>query len=98
MLVWVTVPSDDLQPKLAKYNVSVEEYRATFLKEDDKLTTNSITTISENHHFKNIVMVFLKECSCYYPGTRGFFFPRWGRSREDESRSGEQKKTSGTNG
>ena len=47
-----TVPSDDLQPKLAKYSVSVEEYRATFLEEDDRLTTNNITTISENHLFQ----------------------------------------------
>ena len=51
-IFYKTVPSDDLQPKLAKYNVSVEEYKATFLKEDDRLTANNITTISENHPFQ----------------------------------------------
>lgn len=50
-IFYKALPSDDLQPKLAKYNVSLEEYKETFLKEDNKLTTSNIETISEDHPF-----------------------------------------------
>lgn len=59
-IFYKTLPSNDLQPKLAKYNVSVEEYKATFLKEDDRLTTNHITTITENHPFQEQLDGFLE--------------------------------------
>ena len=46
------LPSDDLQQKLAQYNISVQDYRTTFLKDDDKLTASNIFTMSEGHPFK----------------------------------------------
>ena len=46
------LPSDDLQQKLAKYNISVQDYKTTFLKYDDKLTASNILTMSEGHPFQ----------------------------------------------
>ena len=46
------LPSDGLQQKLAKYNISVQDYRTTFLKDDDKLTASNIFTMSEGHPFQ----------------------------------------------
>ena len=46
------LPSDDLQQKLAQYNISVQDYRTTFLKDDDKLTASNIFTMSEGHPCK----------------------------------------------
>ena len=46
------LPNDNLQQKLAKYNISVQDYRSTFLKDDDKLTASNIFTMSEGHPFK----------------------------------------------
>ena len=46
------LPSDDLQQKLAQYNISVQDYRTTSLKDDDKLTASNIFTMSEGHPFK----------------------------------------------
>ena len=45
------LPSDDFQQKLAKYNISAQDYRTTFLKDDDKLTASNIFTMSEGHPF-----------------------------------------------
>ena len=50
-IFYTALPTDDLQPKLAKYNVALEEYKETFAKEDNKLTTSNMETISENHSF-----------------------------------------------
>ena len=46
------LPNDNLQQKLAKYNISVQDYRSTFLKDDDKLTASNIFTMSEGHPCK----------------------------------------------
>ena len=46
------LPSDDLQQKLAKHNISVQNYKTTFLKYDDKLTASNIFTMSEGHPFQ----------------------------------------------
>ena len=46
------LPSDDLQQKLAKYNISAQDHRTTFLKDDDKLTVSNIFTVSEGHPFQ----------------------------------------------
>ena len=46
------LPSDGLKQKLAKYNISVQDYRTTFLKDDDKLTASNIFTMSEGHPFQ----------------------------------------------
>ena len=46
------LPSDDLQQKLAQYNISVQDYRTTSLKDDDKLTASNIFTMSEGHPCK----------------------------------------------
>ena len=46
------LPSDDLQQKLAKYNISAQDYRTTFLKDDNKLTASNIFTMSEGHPFQ----------------------------------------------
>ena len=46
------LPNDNLQQKLAKYNISVQDYRSTFLKDDDKLTASNIFTMSEGHPFQ----------------------------------------------
>ncbi|KAL9977932.1 hypothetical protein ACROYT_G015396 [Oculina patagonica] len=42
------LPSSNPQQKLTKFNITQEEYKATFLKEDDKLTPGHIFTMSTN--------------------------------------------------
>ena len=59
--IFCKAPSDDLQPKLAKYNVSLEEYKQTFRKEDNKLTTSNIESILENHPFLEQVNALLEK-------------------------------------
>ena len=47
------LPNDDLQQKLTKYNISAQDYRTTFLRDDDRLTAASnIFTMSEGHPFQ----------------------------------------------
>ena len=47
------LPIDDLQQKLTKYDISAQDYRTTFLRDDDRLTAASnIFTMSEGHLFQ----------------------------------------------
>ena len=45
-----TLPdNEDLQPELANFNISLEEYSSTFKMLDDKLTRNNLHTIMDGH-------------------------------------------------
>ena len=47
------LPIDDLQQKLTKYDISAQDYRTTFPRDDDRLTAASnIFTMSEGHPFQ----------------------------------------------
>ncbi|XP_078384848.1 uncharacterized protein LOC144667332 [Oculina patagonica] len=55
------LPSQDLRQKLAKFEVTQEEYREAFLMEDEKLTKGNIVTINEGHPFTEELNSFLTE-------------------------------------
>lgn len=44
-------PEMDLQPKLAKYRISLEEFTRTFNQEDDRLTSHNEEAIAEQSPF-----------------------------------------------
>ena len=60
------LPSDDPQQKLAKYNIPAQDYRTTFLKDDDKLTASNIFTVSEGHPFQAQPNAFREREQHYY--------------------------------
>lgn len=67
-IFYKALPSDDLQPKLAKYNVSLEEYRRLFLKKTTSLPPVTSKPFQRITHFLNNLMPYLKKNSC-----RGYY-------------------------
>ena len=60
------LPSDDLQQKLAKYNISAQDHRTTSLKDDEKLTASNIFTVSEGHPFQAQLNAFREREQHYH--------------------------------
>ena len=54
-------PEMDLQPKLAKYGISLEEFTRTFNQEDDRLTSQNEEAIAEQSPFDYCSASFISQ-------------------------------------
>ena len=51
----------DLQPKLANYGISLEEFTTTFNQEDDQLTSENKEAIAEQSPFDKCSASFISQ-------------------------------------